>query len=224
MTTLIAIRHGRTSANAQGILAGRATGVYLDEVGIESSEALAKRLEVVPIAHVVVSPLERTRQTAEILFPQHQRVVQDDRFIECDYGDWQGQSLSELATLDLWSTVQNDPDQMIFPNGESMQDMFDRTLAGISEWNASIAQEFGSDAIWALVSHGDVIKAVIAGALGLPLKNFQSIMIDPASVNVIHYGEKTGVAKVNDTGEAWLQELKPVKTEPTLGGQTGQEA
>ena len=224
MSTLLAIRHGRTPANAQGILAGRAVGVYLDEVGQLSAETLSARMQSVPVVQVIVSPLERTKQTAEIVFPQHAAIVYDERLVECDYGDWQGQSLTELATHDLWSTVQSNPQEMVFPNGESMLDMYNRTVESVREWDQLISAEHGSDAIWAIVSHGDIIKSVCADALGLPLNKFQSLMLEPTSVSVIHYGTNTGVSKLNDTGADWLSALKPIKQEPTLGGQTGSDS
>lgn len=221
MTTLLAIRHGRTPANAEGILAGRLAGVTLDSVGVESTQALAARLVTVPVSQVVVSPLERTVQTGQLLFSGHDSIAHDDRLIECDYGDWQGRKLEDLAKEELWSVVQNQPHEMHFPNGESMQNMFNRSVECVREWNNVVAQKFGDNAIWAVVSHGDIIKAICADAMGLPLERFQSLMIDPSSVSVIHFGEKTGLAKLNDTGEHWLSQLRERTEEPRLGGQSG---
>ncbi len=79
MGTLLLIRHGRTDANATGVLAGRAPGVVLDEVGRTTTESLAKRLEAVKIAQVVSSPLERTLETASILFAKDVEVALEDR-------------------------------------------------------------------------------------------------------------------------------------------------
>jgi broad specificity phosphatase PhoE len=119
MGTLLLIRHGRTDANASGILAGRTPGVVLDEVGRETTKALSLRLKEVKVAQVVVSPLERTQETAGLLFDPSIPSTLDDRLIECDYGTWQGLKLSELAVHELWPIVQQRPDEMIFPDGES---------------------------------------------------------------------------------------------------------
>jgi 2,3-bisphosphoglycerate-dependent phosphoglycerate mutase len=223
MGTLLLIRHGRTDANANGVLAGRTPGVALDDVGRAATLELAKRLKGVEVSRVVSSPLERTRETAEILFESNFEIDLDDRLLECDYGDWQGSKLSELATHELWPIVQQRPDEMIFPNGESMNDMSSRACSAVREWDAKLTSEHGDKVVWVAVSHGDIIKAICADAMGLPLRKFQSLMIEPASVSVIHYSESgSAVSKLNDTGSDWLAKLnvEAVKS-PTLGGESG---
>ena len=222
MGTLLLIRHGRTDANASGVLAGRTPGEVLDEVGRSSTEALSERLKGVNVSQVVSSPLERTRETASILF-ENADVALEDRLLECDYGDWQGAKLSELAVHELWPIVQQRPDEMIFPNGESMNDMSARASSAAREWDAKLSAEHGDKVVWVAVSHGDIIKAICADALGLPLRKFQSLLIEPASVSVIHYAESgSSVSKLNDTGSEWLSKLndEAIKT-PTLGGESG---
>ena len=225
MGTLLLIRHGRTDANASGILAGRTPGVVLDEVGRDTTKALSLRLKEVKVAQVVVSPLERTQETASLLFDAEIPSALDDRLIECDYGTWQGLKLSELATNELWPIVQQRPDEMIFPEGESMTDMATRASTAMREWDAKLVAEHGTDVVWAAVSHGDIIKAICADAMGLPLRKFQTIMIDPASVSVVHYSEEgSAVGKLNDTGESWLAKLNDKKNKaPTLGGESGKD-
>lgn len=225
MGTLLLIRHGRTDANATGVLAGRTPGVVLDEIGRSSTVALSDRLKGVNIAQVVSSPLERTRETASLLFQDSFDIALEDRLLECDYGDWQGAKLSELAVHELWPIVQQRPDEMIFPNGESMNDMSARASAAAREWDAKLVAEHGDKVVWVAVSHGDIIKAICADAMGLPLRKFQSLLIEPASVSVIHYSETgSAVSKLNDTGSEWLTKLneEAVKT-PTLGGESGSE-
>jgi len=221
---LLLIRHGRTAANVDGILAGRLPGVTLDEVGRETASCLRERLGGITIAQVVTSPLERTRETTQLIFDSAIPVAVEDRIVECDYGDWSGRALKELVLEDLWSVVQKQPDEMIFPGGEAMLDMSIRAAAAVREWDEKLSAEFGKNVVWAAVSHGDVIKAICADALGLPLAKFQKILIDPASVSVIHYGENgSSVAKLNDTGEGWIAALNKAIDEPTLGGQSGKE-
>lgn len=225
MGTLLLIRHGRTEANATGVLAGRTPGVILDEVGRAATEKLSERLLGVSVAKVVASPLERTRETANILFKSDSNIALDDRIQECDYGDWQGEKLSELATHELWPIVQQRPDEMIFPNGESMNDMSSRACSAVREWDAKLTTEHGENVVWAAVSHGDIIKAICADAMGLPLRKFQSLLIEPASVCVIHYSESgSSVSKLNDTGTEWLAKLNSdaIKS-PTLGGESGKD-
>jgi probable phosphomutase (TIGR03848 family) len=225
MGTLLLIRHGRTDANANGILAGRTPGVVLDSVGREATQALANRLQTVNIAQVISSPLERTLETASILFGQETEVTAEDRLLECDYGDWQGSKLSELSVHELWPIVQQRPDEMIFPNGESMNDMSTRACEAAREWDAKLTSEHGEKVVWAAISHGDIIKAICADAMGLPLRKFQSLLIEPTSVSVIHYSETgSAVSKLNDTGSDWLSKLNnnAIKS-PVLGGESGKD-
>ena len=225
MGTLLLIRHGRTDANANGILAGRTPGVVLDEVGKTATQELALRLQGVKIARVISSPLERTLETAGILFDNEVEVASEARLLECDYGDWQGAKLSELSTHELWPIVQQRPDEMIFPNGESMNDMSKRACEAVREWDTQLTAEHGDNVVWAAVSHGDIIKAICADAMGLPLRKFQSLMIEPASVSVVHYSDSgSAVSKLNDTGSEWLTKLndKAIKSS-TLGGESGAE-
>lgn len=222
MGVLLLIRHGRTQANVDGILAGRTPGVALDDHGISSVKELGQRLIPVPVAHVVSSPLERTQQTSLHAFAAHIPVTTDDRLSECDYGTWQGRSLAELSQEELWKVVQTNPEAMVFPEGESMQDMSNRAVTAVREWDAKLSEEHGKDVIWAAVSHGDIIKAICADALGMSLNHFQRIMIDPASISVIQYGEHgSSIAKLNDTGTDWLSSLR--KVAPQLGGQSGKD-
>lgn len=222
MSTLILIRHGRTAANAQGILAGRSAGVELDEVGAKASQVLRDKFQDLDVKQVVASPLERTRQTANIVFPKH-NVLLHEGLIECDYGDWTGKKLKDLAKDPLWETVRTKPSEVKFPNGETMQAMADRAINSILEISNQLTQEHGEEFIWAAVSHGDIIKSIIAHALGLELDKFQRIYVEPSSVSVLRIQkDDTSVLKVNETGEGWIKSL--INTEaPTIGGQTGQD-
>lgn len=225
MGTLLLIRHGRTPANVEGILAGRLPEVFLDDIGEASARGLAGRIGEVPVCQVVTSPLERTVQTAELVFGDLIPIAHEARLIECDYGQWQGKALKDLAKDDLWPIVQNTPDEMVFPDGEAMLSMAERAVAAVREWDVNISAEHGDSAIWAAVSHGDVIKAICADALGIPLRKFQRIVIEPASVSVIHFN-KDGVSlsKLNDTGESWIAQLVAPFEGATLGGQSGKES
>jgi 2,3-bisphosphoglycerate-dependent phosphoglycerate mutase len=220
MGVLLLIRHGRTQANVDGVLAGRTPGVLLDEHGVETITQLGQRLAQVDIAHLVVSPLERTIQTAELAFAGRLTMTREERLLECDYGSWQGRSISDLAQEPLWEKVQNNPEQMQFPGGESMSQMSQRAVQATRDWDARLTSEHGENVIWAAVSHGDIIKAICADALGMELNQFQKIVIEPASISVIQYSESgSSVAKLNDTGPDWLASLH--KVAPQLGGQSG---
>ena len=205
MTLVLLIRHGRTTANSSGILAGWTKGVRLDERGEQQAGELAKRLAEVPLAAVVSSPLERCRQTSDIVLAGREGVPVhlDERIGECRYGDWTGRPLAELAKEPLWKVVQGHPSAARFPGpeGESMADMSARAVAAVREWNTLIAAEHGPEAVWAVFSHGDVIKALAADALGLHLDQFQRITCDPCSVTAVRYTEmRPFVVRLNDVG------------------------
>ncbi|WP_104106480.1 histidine phosphatase family protein [Nocardioides sp. 616] len=190
MATLILVRHGRTTANASGTLAGRLPGVLLDEVGREQVAATAARLAAVPLAALVSSPLERCRETARAIASAQQhksRIQTEKRLTECDYGSWQGGTLKELAKEELWKTVQQQPSAARFPGGESLREMSDRAVAAVRQRDAAIEAEHGPGAVWAAVSHGDVIKSILADAVGSHLDQFQRIVVDPASVSIVRF-------------------------------------
>lgn len=199
MTTVLLIRHGRSTANTAGVLAGRMPGVELDERGRAQAAALAARLAGVRLDAVVSSPLERTRQTAEhVLADRPETLFElDERFVECDYGTWSGRTLESLAKEPLWRTVQAHPAAAAFPDGESLAALSARGVAGVRAWN----EKLGEQATYAVVSHGDVIKAIAADALGMHLDLFQRIQIDPCSLTVVRYhGTRPAVLRLNDLG------------------------
>ena len=190
MATLLLVRHGRTTANASGLLAGRAVGIGLDQIGCDQAALTADRLAAVPVVGVVSSPLERCRQTAQFILDRQAGTPYapiDPDITECDYGQWQGRKLSDLATEDLWPLVQSQPSAVVFPGGESMAAMQARSGAAIRRHDAAFEAEFGPGAVWVAVSHGDVIKSILADALGMHLDLFQRINVSPASVSIVNY-------------------------------------
>ena len=214
MATVILVRHGRTTANASGTLAGRLPGIRLDEHGLEQAARTGERLAVVPLTGVVTSPLERCRQTAEeILARQAAEPARrtDKGLSECDYGDWQGRPLKELAKEPLWKVVQAQPSAAVFPGGESMQAMQARAVAAIRRHDARVEAEHGPAAVWAAVSHGDVIKSVLADALGMHLDLFQRLQVDPASVSIVRYTSSRPFVLATNTHAGDLSWLVPPK-------------
>jgi probable phosphomutase (TIGR03848 family) len=241
--TVLLLRHARTTANVAGTLAGRADGVGLDPGGREQAARLAERLAPLPLAAVVSSPLQRCLETLAPLLaaPTTARIprpspVLDERLGECHYGDWTGRALKDLAKEPLWRTVQYHPSAARFPgsDGESLAQMQSRAVAAIREHDAAVARDHGEGALWLAVSHGDVIKAILADALGVHLDAFQRIVVDTASISVVRYTPlRPFVVRSNDTG-ADLQALVPrgrrgrrrarsagSASDATVGGETG---
>jgi probable phosphomutase (TIGR03848 family) len=151
---------------------------------------------------VVSSPLERTQETADVMLAHRSDAVVrhvDERLGECRYGDWTGGSLKHLAKEPMWKVVQSHPSAAVFPgpDGESMADMQHRAVTAVRSWN----ERLGADATYAVVSHGDVIKAILADAMGMHLDQFQRIVVDPCSVSIVRYTPlRPFLVRSNDTG------------------------
>ncbi|NRQ49988.1 histidine phosphatase family protein [Aeromicrobium stalagmiti] len=226
MATVILVRHGRTTANASGVLAGRTAGVKLDETGRTQAARTGERLSVVPLVGLVTSPLERCRQTARAILQQQPDSLStaiEKGITECDYGEWQGRKLAELAKEDLWKVVQGQPSAAAFPGGESLATMQARSVAAIRRHDAAFEAEHGPGAVWVAVSHGDIIKSILADALGMHLDLFQRINVNPASVSIVRYGAARPdvVATNTDAGDlSWLR-AKPAGDDAAVGGGAG---
>lgn len=212
MATVILVRHGRSTANTAGILAGRAEGVSLDDVGRTQVAAAGERLAVVPLVAVVSSPLERCKQTAAAIAAAQQGSPQratERGLMEVDYGEWTGRALKTLGKEPLWATVQTQPSAAAFPGGESLTAMQGRAVAAVRRRDAAIQAENGPGAVWVAVSHGDLIKSILADALGMHLDLFQRIHVDPASVSIIRYTETRPFVLASNTHAGDLSWLAP---------------
>ncbi|WP_144207378.1 histidine phosphatase family protein [Mycobacterium tilburgii] len=200
--TVILLRHGRSTSNTAGTLAGRSEGVHLDIKGREQAAGLINRLGDLPIRAVVTSPLLRCRRTieplAELLCLE---PLVEERLAEVDYGNWTGRKINELAEEELWWVVQAHPSAAVFPGGEGLAQVQARAVAAVREHDQRLGAEHDGDALWVACTHGDVIKSLIADAYGMHLDGFQRITADPASVSVIRYTPlRPFVLHVNHTG------------------------
>lgn len=230
MTTVLFVRHGLSTANTGQVLAGWTPGVHLADKGREQVDTLAERLAPLALVAIVTSPLERCQETAAVLAKGRDTIapVVDERFGECRYGDWTGQELKKLVKEPLWKVVQAHPSAARFPGeaGESLADMQARAVTAVRAWN----EQLGEKATYVVVSHADVIKAVLADALGQHLDLFQRIVVNPASVSVVQYTSlRPFVLRINDTGGRIDDLLPPKKggrkkasSDAVVGGGTGQ--
>jgi probable phosphomutase (TIGR03848 family) len=217
--TVILLRHGRSTSNTAGVLAGRSEGVDLDDKGREQAAGLIDRIGDLPIKAMVSSPLLRCRRTVEPLAEALSlEPLIDERMAEVDYGEWTGRKIAELGKEPLWRVVQAHPSAAVFPGGEGLAQVQARAVAAVREHDRRLAAEHDGDALWVACTHGDVIKALIADAYGIHLDGFQRVTADPASVSVIRYTElRPFVLHVNHTGarlSAALRAGPPPKSEP----------
>jgi probable phosphomutase (TIGR03848 family) len=202
VSTLLLVRHGLTALTGP-VLAGHTPDLHLDERGRKQADAVAQRIAALPLSAIVTSSLDRCLETAGAIRSAQQAAGRepawhvDDGLIECRYGDWTGKQLKDLAKDPMWKVVQTQPSAARFPGGESLAEVSARAVATVRAWDAQL----GDDAIWVACSHGDVIKAVLADALGLHLDQFQRIAVDPCSVSVVRYtAARPYVLRSNDVG------------------------
>lgn len=208
MAIAVLLRHGRTQANVDGVLAGWTPGVGLDERGREQASRLGARLRDTPVLRLAVSPLQRCLETAQAVLdarPQGPSLVTEEDLGECRYGAWTGRSLKELSQEPLWKDVQSHPSTVAFPSddryaAESLTAMRERAVGAARRIDAEVEAAHGPGAIWVAVSHGDVLKAILADALATPLDEFQRIVVDPASLSIVRYTPtRAFVLRTNDT-------------------------
>ena len=215
--TIYLLRHGHSTANAKSVLAGRDFKVSLSATGRKQALAIQAELSEKTFAKIYSSPLPRCIETLTplaILLGQEIEILED--VIEMEYGDWSGKKLALLTRTKLWKSIQNRPSMVRFPNGESFLEMQGRALEAVK----SIAIP-GQTVL--ISSHGDVIKAIVAGFLGLNLDNFQSLAIDPASISIMDLsGDSARLRLLNNTD--YLSDLKFTGTgnrNLNLGGGSG---
>jgi probable phosphomutase (TIGR03848 family) len=216
--TVMLLRHGRSTSNTAGVLAGRSEGVDLDDKGREQAAGLIDRIGELPIRAIVCSPMLRCRRTVEPLAGAlFLEPLIEERLAEVDYGEWTGRKIGELAKEPLWRVVQAHPSAAVFPGGEGLAQVQARAVAAVREHDQRLAEVHGGDVLWVACTHGDVIKSVIADALGTHLDSFQRITADPSSVSVISYTPlRPFVLHVNHTGarlSAGLRAAPPAKAD-----------
>ena len=227
---VLLVRHGHSTANADGVLAGWTEGVGLTDTGREQASRLGERLLAVQPVRVVTSPLQRCVETAAIALPGHSGVT-DDRLGECHYGGWTGRRLADAATEDLWRVVQDDPAAARFPDhdtyrSESLPAMARRVVEGVRAIDAEAEAEHGRAAVWVAVSHGDPIKAVVAEAVGAGIAGLQRVRVDPGSVTAVHVTASRMVLLASNTTAGDLAPLVALPQahatgDSTVGGGSG---
>lgn len=195
MTTLFLIRHAENDFMRQHKLAGWLPGIHLNDRGLAQAQALVPLFESARLEAVYSSPLERALETAAPVARAHGLSVQRRADLgEIQYGRWQGQPLSRLRRLKLWTQVQTAPSLVTIPEGESFRHAQARMIEVLERLRA---QHRGAIACF---SHADPIKLALSHFLGQPLDLFQRLMIDPASVSTLAFAEgRVRVIGINDT-------------------------
>jgi probable phosphomutase (TIGR03848 family) len=187
MPLLLLIRHGENEYVKTGKLAGRLSGVHLNERGQKQAQALGEALKDVPITAIYSSPLERAMETATpIANARKLQIVQNPNLMDTDVGKWQGKSLAALQLTKAWKIVQSSPSRFQFPEGESFLNLQSR-VANVLE--GIVKKHNKPKDIVAVVFHADPIKLVVAHFLGMPLDHFQRLGCDTGSLTAMYVSE-----------------------------------
>lgn len=171
------VRHGRTEANASGLLLGR-LDPDLDELG--ERQAVAVAAAVGPVDRVVSSPLLRTRRTAEA-FEVSGAVEVDERWIEMDYGEFDGTPVADVPP-ETWAAWRADLDWAP-PGGESHRSLGLRVRAALDD----LAEAARTTEV-VVVTHVSPVKAALAWALGVGDEVAWRTFVAPASIMTIGFG------------------------------------
>jgi probable phosphomutase (TIGR03848 family) len=212
MARIVLLRHAHSIANEKNLLAGRINGITLSRSGKSQALELVDRLGSMQFDEIAISPLQRCRETIDPWLSANNaksRLVIDESISEVDYGRWSGKTLASLRRKAQWKVVQDFPSQMIFPEGESLLEMQGRALSGFYRLNAVKGK-----GPRLLVSHGDVIKSIVAHCLGMHLDQFQRLVIEPASITIID----------TDSGVSRLVRFNDAKGSLTSGKSNTQSA
>ncbi|MGG5257157.1 MSMEG_4193 family putative phosphomutase [Phycicoccus avicenniae] len=230
MAIVLLLRHGHSTANAEGVLAGWTEGVGLTDTGRGQAERTRERLAPLDVVRAVTSPLQRCRETVALALPDLEAGT-DERLGECHYGDWTGRRLSEAAKDPLWRVIQDDPASATFPESpehraESLGQMAERVVGGVRALDAEVEAAHGKHAVWVAVSHGDPIKAVVAEAVGAGVAGLQRVRVDPGSVTAVLVTESRMVLLASNTHAGDLAPLVAVPKahaagDSTVGGGAG---
>ena len=197
MPQLYLLRHAQSEANQRGILAGPDNTINLSEKGRKQSLKISKHLQAIAFQQIYSSPISRCLQTIQPLIKGRPNIeiVQEIKIQEMDYGQWNGKDLKILSKKRDWQRIQSAPSKFTFPDGESFNQLRRRVTLFLSQ----IADKDGPILV---VSHGDVIKMMLACTLDLPTDKFQNFVIEPASISIVQYGSRVkNVISVNQKVE-----------------------
>ncbi len=179
-TTFHLVRHGDYGLLGR-VLAGRTTGHSLSETGRAQAAAVADALSSIPVAAIVSSPLERTRETAAPIAARcNVPVAIDPDVIEIDFGEWTGRTFDSLRAWPGWSNFTRFRSTAQVPGGESMLAVQTRSVAAVVR-----LRQAHPDGNVVIVSHGDVIKSIVAHFLTIPLDMFRRFDVAPASRSIV---------------------------------------
>ncbi len=186
MPQLYLLRHAQSEANLRGILAGPDNSVNLSNKGRKQSLKVSKYLQEIAFQQIYCSPISRCFQTIQPLVRARPDIalLHEEKIQEMNYGQWNGKDLKTLSKKRDWQRIQSAPSKFTFPDGESFNQLRRRVTLFLSQVERK-------DGPILVVSHGDVIKMILASVLDLPTDKFQNFVIEPASISIVQYESKS---------------------------------
>lgn len=181
-TLVLLVRHGATPTTGR-VLPGQALGLHLSDAGLRQAEGVAERLAGVRVAGLYTSPLERAVETAApSATVTGLAAVEDAGLMECDFGEWTGETLSGLYHRKEWRALLASPSTFRFPGGESLAELQARVVATLERLRTVHA---GATVV--CFSHADPIRAALTFAMGAHLDSFHRVSVSTGSVSAIRY-------------------------------------
>ena len=180
---LLLARHGETAWNAEGRYQGQ-SDIPLSEVGEKQARALGERLRAVPVTRAVASPLGRARRTAEFALGDRSGMLTTDAgLMEIAHGTWEGLLASEIRARDpdRLQAWRDTPHEVLMPEGESLQHVFDRAWPALSR----AAEGLGDDDTLLLVAHDAVNRVLLCHVLGIPFGRLWTFRQAPTTLNLL---------------------------------------
>ena len=197
MLRILLIRHGETDLTGR-VLYGRMPGVHLSREGCRQAEALSTGLQLrYTVDAIVSSPLERALETARYLSESLALSIDTDQdLIELDYGDWMGKTFSEIRDSTDWQHYNRLRSTSSPPGGELLMQVQTRAWTAFERILSTHGKD--KDATVAVVSHGDVIRALLVLLLGMPLDHIHRFDVSPASLSEVSLeGRNARVIRIN---------------------------
>ena len=198
---LLLIRHGRQSSPLCNV------DVELSEVGRRQAELLALRLKNIKPDRIYTSGLLRAKQTAVLLFGTETPFLEREELNEISFGDMTGKVDSRNAVLfpEYFAAKKKKEDNVRLPGGECPTEVFDRAVAVVEEAVAS-----GAETV-VFVTHGGVIRALVAGLLGLGAGKMLRIAdeLEHTSVTELKYSKEAECFSLERLNDASHLEGKP---------------
>lgn len=204
MALLLLVRHGQTDENVSGRISGQGPAP-LNGRGQEQAKLAAEVLAPLKVNRLISSPVARAWQTATVLDERLKLGIEEEPDLrEVGYGDWEGKTFQMVRGENAFKLALNDPINAVFPNGESLVSVQQRSVRVAEAVRQGAAQD-----VVVLVSHGDVIRMLVAHYLGMSFNDYRRVTIDNGAISVIELFDSwirvKAVNFVPQVGNLWLE-------------------